>query len=116
MGVKNLNLEKGTVIGLESITVYESCNTCKSKVNNNKCGKCDRLIEDQNTVQSAVAKMIVIDEEDNCATVTLFTDTLKKIAAISPQKEAMEEEIVEKLPLQIEYSLSPNKIVKTLKF
>lgn len=94
------------LLAVESTHVYEACEQCSTKLKDGICSKCNNTVKSPSN--AAVVKFMA-QEGSEIHTVTMFTNEVKKLCLISPIKEVMEEDLLDRLPVTVKYTLTPSK-------
>lgn len=117
-GVKEIDGKwlEGELIGIESTVTYSACTNCFSKVVEETCTKCNTKPTTHH--DAAVMKVLSQTPDGNIETLTLFTAEVQKLSPISPDKEILENDVLQKLPIKINFVASStkdgSKVVKKL--
>ena len=113
--------ETAEVVGISSLQTYISCKnkTCyKKKLVNNICPTCSTNYTGETEITSAVCN-VLINQEEEYRELTLFTSQVEEITQkpLSPEKKAIEDDLLSVIPVRIKYVSSPKKdnIVSKLK-
>jgi len=105
--------ETAEVVGISSLQTYISCkNTAcyKKKLVNNICPTCSKNYTGETEITSVVCN-VLINQEEEYRELTLFTSQVEEITQkpLSPEKKAIEDDLLSVIPVRIKYVSSPKK-------
>lgn len=98
--------EEGIIESVLEVNYYNACPSCKSSVKDTQtCVKCNQEV----TPQKMPRCEVLLSQEENFIPITLFQNQLAKIIPDLAEEDNITEKIMDRLPVQIQFTKSPKK-------